>query len=107
MRLRHINAPEVDSLKGQKAKAFVVDRLKNARVVIKTYSTDIYDRYLVDVFYLPGPASPAVGRPAGLKGKIDYAKVASEGILLNQELVDHGLADVWQAHSKDDLAFLR
>ena len=57
--------------------------------IIKTYSTDIFDRYLVDVFYLPGEADPQ--------------KVATEGIHLNQELLDEGFADVWRSFGPDEL----
>ena len=92
LRLRRINAPEMTTNKGIKAKEFVLDQLKScARIVVKTYSTDLYDRYLVDVFYLPGGD--------------DAQKIAREGILLNQKLLDEGLAQLWQV-DLDELAFL-
>jgi endonuclease YncB( thermonuclease family) len=93
LRLRRINAPEVDTPEGKKAKEFVHRQLKGCPwVVIKTYSTDIYDRYLVDIFYLPGCDDPA--------------KIAAEGKLLNQELLDEGLAEFWRAPDPWDLAVL-
>lgn len=93
LRLRRINAPELSTPSGRKAREFVVRRLKSsAGVVIKTYSTDIFDRYLVDVFYLPGSE--------------DAEKIAREGILLNQQLIDEGLAQLWQRPDLQELAFL-
>ena len=53
LRLRRIDCPEIGTPEGKKAKEFVVQALKDCPwIVIKTYSTDIHDRYLVDVFYL-------------------------------------------------------
>ncbi len=93
LRLRRINTPEIDTPEGKKAKDFVVKALKDCPwIVIKTYSTDIYDRYLVDIFYLPGCDDPA--------------KIALEGKLLNQELLDAGLADFWRTPDPLDLAML-
>ncbi len=93
LRLRRINTPEIDTPEGKKAKDFVVKALKGCPwIVIKTYSTDIYDRYLVDIFYLEGCDDPA--------------KIALEGKLLNQELLDEGLADLWRTPDPLDLAML-
>ena len=93
LRLRKIDAPEIDTPEGKKAKDFVVKALKDCPwIVVKTYSTDIYDRYLADIFYLPGCE--------------DTAKIALEGKLLNQELLDEGLADLWRTPDPMDLAML-
>lgn len=93
LRLRRINTPKIDTPEGKRARDFVLKRLKDCRqVVIKTYSTDIYDRYLVDVFYIPGCG--------------DTQKIALKGKLLNQELLDEGLADLWRTPDPQDLAFL-
>ncbi len=93
LRLRKIDAPEIDTPEGKKARDFVVQALKDCPwIVIKTYSTDIHDRYLVDVFYLEGCDDPA--------------KIALEGKLLNQELLDAGLAKLWRASDPLDLAML-
>ena len=90
LRLRNLNAPEINTEAGQKAKDFVLRKLRSVDFfVVKTYSTDLFDRYLVDVFYLPGEA--------------DAQKVADEGIYLNQELIDNGLADVWRKIEPGDL----
>ena len=92
LRLRRINAPEMTTARGIKAREFVLNQLQSGEhIVVKTYSTDLYDRYLVDVFYLPGCD--------------DTQKIASEGILLNQKLLDEGLAQLWQVDLAE-LAFL-
>ena len=93
LRLRRINTPEIDTPEGKKAKDFVVKALKDCPwIVIKTYSTDIYDRYLADIFYLPGCDDPG--------------RIALEGKLLNQDLLDAGLADLWRTPDLLDLAML-
>jgi endonuclease YncB( thermonuclease family) len=79
-RLRGIDAPELSTQKGMAAKEAVEARLKEAAfVIIKTHQSDKYDRYLADVFYSP-------------RGK-DAEKVLKEGVFLNQELLDLGLAE--------------
>ncbi|MFC1645763.1 DUF1016 N-terminal domain-containing protein [Candidatus Omnitrophota bacterium] len=79
IRFRGIDAPEVSTAKGIKAKEFVEDRLAGVPfVIIKTHSPDKYDRYLSDVFYKEGESSPEVA--------LRYGKY------LNQELLDLGLA---------------
>lgn len=86
IRLKEIDAPELMTKKGQQAKEWVERVLAQvAFVVVKTYTSDKYDRYLADVFYLPA------GK-AGLPGATDANVVAQEGRLLNQELLDQGLA---------------
>ena len=93
VRFRGINCPEIGTPKGQKAKEFlesefakcVVEKLASkgehaARpvVVVKTYKRGIYGRYIVDIYYLPGETSSEV--------------IAKKGKLLNQVLLDKGLA---------------
>ncbi len=93
LRLRKIDAPELDTPEGKKARDFVVQALKDCPwIVIKTYSTDIHDRYLVDVFYLSGCDDPV--------------KIALEGKLLNQALLDAGLAELWRTPDPLDLAMM-
>ncbi len=79
VRLRGIDAPEVNTVLGRKAKLFVqflVDR--NPWVVVKTYQLEKYGRCLVDVF-------------VGTKEQ-DSQTIAKEGEYLNQLLLDKGLA---------------
>lgn len=83
LRFRGIDTPELSTKEGRAAKRFIESKIKpNDFVIIKTHKNDKYDRYLVDVFYSPGEKDPA--------------KVAAEGIYLNQELLDQGLAKVWK-----------
>ena len=83
LRLRNIDTPELTTPKGVKAKQFVESKLKPSPfVIIKTYGSDKYDRYLVDVFYL--------------KGKKDAKRLVEQGKFLNQELLDQGLAKVME-----------
>ena len=82
LRLRGIDAPEPHTEEGKKAKGYVERRLKKRpNVVIKTYKSDKYDRYLTDIFYLPE--------------EIDSYRLAREGIFLNQELLDRGLVQLF------------
>lgn len=48
------------------------------RIVMRTHSYDKYARYLADIFYLPGVTSDE--------------RICSNGLYLNQELLDKGLA---------------
>jgi endonuclease YncB( thermonuclease family) len=83
IRLRGIDAPEVTTVTGRKAKAFVQRRLKQgATIVIRTLKSDKYDRYLADVFYIIGEYRPKV--------------IAESGRFLNQELLDERLASIWR-----------
>ena len=82
-RLRGIDTPELGTLAGQNAKDFVVDVLSQASfVVISTYKTDNYGRFLVDLKYLPGESDPVV--------------VRDRGIYLNRQLLTERLATRWQ-----------
>lgn len=90
IRFRGINTAELakDGIKTGKApdradqaKNFVEGRLKDIEfVVIKTYKTDIYGRYVADLFYHPT-----------IKRKEEVYK---EGFFLNVQLLTEGLADV-------------
>ena len=83
LRLNGIDAPEIGTLAGQRAKKWVENELKDAEnLVVKTYKTDQWDRYLVDVFYLP-------------KEK-DLHRIAAEGLWLNGRMVKAGVAKVWK-----------
>lgn len=90
VRLRGIDAPELATPEGKKAKEFVEARLKEIEfVVVKTHSSDKYDRYLADVFYTPvASRSSLVAR--------DSTLVVSEGKFLNQELLDNKFAVLWE-----------
>jgi endonuclease YncB( thermonuclease family) len=93
VRLRGINAPEISTPQGRRAKRFVEKELKQCVVerprakgararrplaVVKTYKQGMYGRYIVDLYYLPK--------------ETDAEIIAEKGKLLNQVLVDQGLA---------------
>ena len=79
LRLRGIDTPELPGAAGRRAKAFVEKALAQVPfVVVTTTRPDKYDRYLSDLFHLPGATDPE--------------RVLSEGRFLNQQLLDEGLA---------------
>jgi len=82
LRLRSIDAPELSTIAGKYSKAYLEKKLAEARfVVLKTYWEDKYGRYLADVFMLAGEADPQA--------------VAAQGELLNQDLLDAGMAKIY------------
>lgn len=83
LRLRGIDAPEIDTAAGRKAKRFVQNILKPCPfIILKTYWSDKYGRYLTDLFYLANQPDAGV--------------VVNEGIFLNQQLLNEGLARSYQ-----------
>ncbi|NLV67838.1 MAG: hypothetical protein GXY14_09205 [Spirochaetes bacterium] len=79
IRLRGVDTPEIEFKEGEKAKSFVSRELGGCEhVVIKTYKTDIYDRYISDIFYK--------------EDCTDAVRIAQEGTLLNRKLLEKGLA---------------
>ena len=79
IRLQGIDTAEIGTPQGKQAKQFVVDTLEGVPfVVLHTYKTDKYARYVADLFYA-----------ASLKKK---EQVFSRGNFLNQQLLDQGLA---------------
>ena len=82
LRLCGIDCPELNTQAGQKAKRFVENALKNCKfIVVQTYKSDKYDRYLANIFFL--------------EGEDDANVVVKEGKLLNQELLDNRLAEAY------------
>jgi endonuclease YncB( thermonuclease family) len=76
IRLAKINAPEIATLEGKKSFEALKKALKDAPfLILKTNKTDIYGRFVADVF-------------VAKKGETDPQKTASEGIYLNQLLLD-------------------
>lgn len=79
VRLRGIDAPEMDTPEGQRARRFVESALRKCPVLaITTTKPDKYDRYLADVFYLADEKNVDV--------------VLEQGLFLNRELIEVGLA---------------
>ena len=90
LRLRAIDTPELKTAEGQRAREHLEKTLAEAgEFVVTTQKVDLYDRYLADVFYLPGES--------------DMQRVAREGRYLNRELVDLGFARVWTSEKPPDL----
>ena len=80
LRLRGIDCPELKTSEGQKVKVEMMQLLpRGTRIVIRSHKTDIYGRFVADVFYVPDGGS-------------DPEKILAEGIFLNQELLDKGFA---------------
>lgn len=83
IRLKAIDAPESETVGGKKSTKFLTNLLKNySFLIIKTIKTDIYGRFVADVF-LPQNADVD-----------DAQKVADEGIYLNQMLLDEGMVGI-------------
>lgn len=71
LRLRALDAPEIESAEGREAKEYFEKLIGGKSVIIKTLKSDKYDRYLADVFL--------------------------DGKYINQSLVEEGLATVVEA----------
>jgi len=85
LRLAQINAPEIDSKEGKKSAVELKKILKNVPfLIVKTNKTDIYGRYVADVFFDEN------------KKEINQEKLADSGFYLNQLLLDLGLVEFWQ-----------
>jgi endonuclease YncB( thermonuclease family) len=82
LRLRDLDAPELETVVGRQARAFVEEALGEVEfVVLSTHRSDKYDRYLADVFHRPGEQDPQ--------------RVLVDGLYLNRQLLDEGLARRW------------
>jgi endonuclease YncB( thermonuclease family) len=78
LRLAQINAPESASKEGKKATKKLKEILKDVEfVVIKTNKSDIYGRYIADVFL----------------GEGDVDEIASDGEYLSQMLLNSGVVE--------------
>lgn len=85
VRLAQINAAEIGTAEGKIASDALKKILRGVPfVIVKTIQTDIYGRYIADVFF---DAEKAVNA--------DPQQVADEGIYLNQLLVEQGLVKVF------------
>ena len=82
LRLTKINAPEFKTLEGKKSSDALKNILKDVPfLIVKTNKTDIYGRYLADVFFSEN------------KNETNLQKVADSGIYLSQLLLDKGLVE--------------
>ena len=82
LRLRGIDAEEIETAAGRRARDYLLNALSNSGdFVVTTTKVDLYDRYLADIFVLPGAQELAV--------------IAREGLFLNREMVRDGVARLW------------
>lgn len=80
LRLRHINSPELKTPAGKRSRKFLQSTLKDVKkIVVRTYSRDLYGRYLADVFFLPGSDDPE--------------EILAKGKYLSQVMLDAGHAE--------------
>ena len=79
LRLRGINAPELSSAAGKKSAKALEKILKDVPfLIVKTTATDVYGRYVCDIFLGEKNRNPQ--------------EIADSGIYLNQLLLDQGVA---------------
>ncbi len=84
LRLAQIEAEEAETKNGKKATAGLKKSLQDVSFLsVKTNKTDIYGRYIADVFF------------DETKKETDPRKVAASGVYLNQLLLDKGLVEVY------------
>ena len=82
LRLKGINAPEMNTAAGKKSARVLNNILKNVPfVILKTMKIDIYGRYVADVFLSDDEKS-------------DPQKIADAGIYLNQVLLAKGAVEM-------------
>lgn len=78
-RLKAIDAPEIKTKAGQKAKAFLTEYLSKCPIIaVRTSKAGMYGRWLGDIFAMPGQNDPRT--------------IAAEGEYLNQVLINQGFA---------------
>jgi endonuclease YncB( thermonuclease family) len=83
LRLRGIDTPEIDTVEGRVASEWLAARLAQVPAfVVTTTKVDLYDRDLADLYVMEGEA--------------DLERVAREGGYVNREMVEAGLARVWE-----------
>lgn len=81
IRLAKIDAPELKQDFGKEAKACLVDKILNQKVMVKITTKDFYQRYLGEIF--------------------------RNGISINEQLIEEGCAWVYVHYTKDkNLLFL-
>lgn len=82
LRLKGINASEIDEQDGKRAKRFLAEYLSKCPViVIRTAKEGMYGRWIADIF--------------AMKRCRDPHKIAAQGEYINQLLIDKGLATIY------------
>ncbi len=91
LRLRGIDCPELNTPAGEQAKRFVIERLpEDSKILIKTYKTDLYGRFVADVF-IPGRNDQTSIERATAVGRQDETDTGQH-IFLNNLLLETGYA---------------
>ena len=78
VRLEKINAPEMNTAAGKRAKQFIARKLKGTHLVIETKKRGKYGRYLAKVFYH--------------RTRKDYREILQYGSLINDDMIQAGHA---------------
>ena len=77
-RLEQINAPEIDTAAGKRARNYIARKLRGANLVVETKRRGKYGRYLVKVFYH--------------RTRKDYREILQYGSLINDDMIQAGHA---------------
>ena len=78
VRLENINAPELDTPPGKRARDFIAQKLQGAYLVVETKKQGKYGRYIAKVFYH--------------RTRKDYREILQYGSLINNVMIEAGHA---------------
>ena len=78
VRLEKINAPEMNTAAGKRAKQFITRKLKGTHLVIETKKRGKFGRYIAKVFYH--------------RTRKDYREILQYGSLINDDMIQAGHA---------------
>ncbi len=104
LRLRDLNAPEMDTKEGQEAKAFIQSHVKESSlIIVRSSRSDKYDRYLADVF-VPKSSTGFLEKtgnvPRAASQRVGISTIAEPNretdIYLNNLLLEKGYAERWE-----------
>jgi endonuclease YncB( thermonuclease family) len=84
LRLHGVNAPELSTTKGEEARDYISGFLPpGAVVVIRSYASDAFGRYLADILCLKQPATT--------RSQKTLDEMVATGLFLNQDMLTKGL----------------
>ncbi len=79
IRLANLDCPEINTKEGKKSKNFLQETLiPQAKIIIQTKKTDIYGRYIADIFYDP-------------TNQKTNPQIFQTGTYLNEEILQKGM----------------
>ena len=73
VRLENINAPEINTAAGKRARDFIAKKLKGAHLVIETKKRGKFGRYIAKVYYH--------------RTRSDYREILQYGSLINDDMI--------------------